>query len=182
MGADRGIHLETSARIDLDIPHLHTAAALAHIATKEKVDVVLTGKQSIDDDSALVPSMIAAILKRPQALCASAVSHTAPTHLTVAKEVDGGSQTVRVQLPAVVSGDLRLNTPRYATLPNIMKAKKKPMAAMQLDAVLKEAGVDRGKQRVRVVEVKEPKDRRAGVKVDTVDELVNKLQSEAKVV
>ena len=182
MGADRGIHLETSARIDLDIPHLHTAAALAHIATTEKVDLVLAGKQSIDDDSALVPSMIAAMLKRPQAMCASSISRSPPSHLTVAKEVDGGSQTVKVALPAVVSGDLRLNTPRYATLPNIMKAKKKPIAAMQLDAVLKEAGVDSGRQRLRVVEVREPKDRRAGVKVETVDELVAKLRSEARVV
>ena len=182
MGADRGIHIDTSARIDLDIPHLHTAAALAHIATKERADVVLTGKQSIDDDSGLVPSMIAAILKRPQALCASSVKLSQPTQLTVSKEVDGGSQTVALQLPAVVSSDLRLNTPRYATLPNIMKAKKKQITAMKLDDVLKEAGVDGAKQRLKVVEVREPKDRRAGVKVDSVDALVEKLRSEAKVV
>ena len=181
MGADRGIHIETSARIDLDIPHLHTAAALAHIASKERVDLVLTGKQAIDDDSGLVPSMLAAILGRPQALCASKVSHAA-AGLTVAQEVDGGSQTVQVALPAVVSSDLRLNTPRYATLPNIMKAKKKSITALQLDAVLNEAGVDGAKERVKVVEVREPKDRRAGVKVDSVEQLVDKLRSEAKVV
>ena len=182
MGADRGIHLETSNRIDLDLPQLHTAAALAHIASTEKVDLVLAGKQSIDDDSALVPAMLAAILKRPQALCASSVQQAPPTAVTVACEVDGGSRTVKLALPAVVSSDLRLNTPRYATLPNIMKAKKKPIASLQLDAVLKEAGVDGGRQRVKVVEVREPKDRRAGVKVDNVDELVDKLRSETKVV
>jgi len=126
--------------------------------------------------------MIAAMLKRPQALCASSLTHTPPAHLTVATEVDGGSRTVRMALPAVVSSDLRLNTPRYATLPNIMKAKKKPIAAMQLDAVLKEAGVDGSRARLKVVEVREPKDRRAGVKVDSVDQLVEKLRSEAKVV
>ena len=178
MGADRGIHIETSLRPDLDIPQLQTAAVLAHIAAKEKADIVMTGKQAIDDDAGLVPGMIAAFMQRGQATCAAKVE-VQGAEVEVVREVDGGSQTVRLRLPAVISSDLRLNVPRYATLPNIMKAKKKPVQVIAWEQALQDAGLDR-RERQRVLEVSEPQARRAGVKVGTVDELISKLQTEAK--
>ena len=194
MGADRALLLETPQRVDLELPHLHTAHALAQLVRAHQVDVLLTGKQAIDDDSALVPAMTAALLGAGQALSAAKVerlsegeeAHSgkggpAPRRLRVVREVDGGSQTVDVSLPAVISVDLRLNTPRYATLPNIMKAKKKPLDIRPLQDVLAEANID-GRPRLKVSEVRQPKERRAGVKVDSAEEIVRRLREEAKVI
>ena len=184
MGCDRALLVETSHRVDTDVPHLHTAAVLAHLVRQHKVDVLLTGKQAIDDDSGLVPSMTAALLGAGQALCAARVERTKEGEgrggLRVVREVDGGSQTVDVALPAVVSSDLRLNVPRYATLPNIMKAKKKPLESLQLADVLRQSGLEE-RERLRVLRVAPPKERRAGVKVDSVEALVKCLREEAKV-
>lgn len=180
MGADRAIHIETDQRPDLALAHLDAAAAISQIAKNEKVDIIFTGKQSIDDDSGLVGPMIAQRLNWPQAHCASKVTlDAADKSVTVAREIDGGSQTLKLQMPALITTDLRLNTPRYASIPNIMKAKKKPLATLKLEDVLKEAGVEQ-KERFRIVEINEPKQRSGGVLVESVDELVKKLRDEAK--
>jgi electron transfer flavoprotein beta subunit len=185
MGCDRALLVETSPplRGDIDLPHVEVASILSHLVRAEKVDLLLTGKQAIDDDSGLVPAMTAALMGAAQATCAAKVERgEGGRGLRVTREVDGGSQVVELPLlPAVVSVDLRLNVPRYATLPNIMKAKKKPLEVRPLSKVREEAGV-RERERVRVREVREPKERRAGVKVDTVEALVRSLREEAKVI
>ena len=184
MGCDRAVLLETPVRVDLELPHLHTAHALAQLVRDERVDVLLTGKQAIDDDSALVPAMTAALLGAAQATCAAKVERVVDGEvqgLRVVREVDGGSQTVDVRLPAVISVDLRLNTPRYATLPNIMKAKKKPLDIRPLQAALAAANVD-GRPRMAISSVQQPQERRAGVKVDSAEEVVRRLREEAKVI
>ena len=180
MGCDKAVLIETPHRVDVELPHLQTAAVLTHLMKQHRIDVLLAGKQAIDDDSGLVPSMTAAMLGGAQALCAAKVERTGGG-LQVRREVDGGSEVVDVTVPCVVSTDLRLNVPRYATLPNIMKAKKKPLEVKSLADVFKEASID-GRERFRVVQVTEPKERRAGVKVDSVETLMQKLREEAKVI
>jgi len=187
MGIDRAIHIETepNTRIDTQLPHIITAKLLASIALEEKVDLIITGKQSIDDDSGLVGGMLASTLSWSQANCASKVkiNKDNPTTAEVTREVDGGSQTLSLRLPAVITTDLRLNTPRYATLPNIMKAKKKPMTTTAFNEMINKAGLKEeiNKQRVQVLEVTEPGKRKAGIKVESVDELISKLRQEAKI-
>ena len=171
MGADRGILVET----DVELQPLAVAKLLEAVVKKESAGLVILGKQAIDDDANQTGQMLAALLDWPQAVFASKVEIGADS-ATVTREIDGGLETVEVKLPAIVTTDLRLNTPRYATLPNIMKAKKKPLEVVKPDAL----GVDVA-PRVKTVKVAEPGQRKAGVMVKDVGELVEKLKNEAKV-
>ena len=172
MGADRGIHVVT----DDPLEPLAVAKLIAAAVARENPDIVILGKQAIDDDSNQTGQMLAALLGWPQATFASEVK-AENGGLTVTREVDGGLETIRTSLPAVITTDLRLNEPRYASLPNIMKAKKKPIDRLTPD----ELGVDTA-PRLEVLSVVEPEKRAGGVKVETVAELVGKLQNEAKVI
>ncbi len=172
MGADRAIHVVTEAAVE----PLAVAKLLAKIAEKEQPKIVLLGKQAIDDDSNQTGQMLAALLDWPQGTFASKLELKDGT-AEVTREVDGGLETVALVLPAVVTADLRLNQPRYATLPNIMKAKKKPIEELKPDAL----GVDIA-PRLSVLKVEEPAKRAGGRKVGSVEELVKKLHEEAKVI
>jgi electron transfer flavoprotein beta subunit len=171
IGADRGILLQT----DSDLEPLAAAKALKALVDEEKPDLVLMGKQAIDGDNNAVGQMLAALLGWPQATFASKVEISGKT-AKVTREVDGGLQTLEVDLPAVITVDLRLNEPRYASLPNIMKAKKKPIDIRPLDSL----GLDL-KPRLKVVKVTEPPKRAGGIKVGSAQELVTKLKTEAGV-
>jgi electron transfer flavoprotein beta subunit len=171
IGADRGILVQTDAELE----PLAVAKLLSALVDREKPHLVLFGKQAIDNDCNQTGQMLAALAGMPQATCASKVE-IADQFAVVTREIDGGLETVRLALPAVVTSDLRLNEPRYATLPNIMKAKKKP-----LDTVTPEQlGVDVA-PRLTVLKTAEPAQRGAGVKVPDVAALVAKLKTEAKV-
>ena len=172
IGADRAILVET----DAELQPLAVAKLLKALMDKEQPQLVILGKQAIDDDANQTGQMLAALAQRPQATFASKVE-LADGHATVTREVDGGSQTVRLQLPAIVTTDLRLNEPRYVTLPNIMKAKKKPLETVTPDAL----GVDVA-PRLTTVKVTEPPQRGAGIKVADVASLVDKLKNVAKVI
>jgi electron transfer flavoprotein beta subunit len=172
MGADRGIHVET----DPDIQPLAVAKILKAIAGKESPGLIILGKQAIDDDSNQTGQMLAALLGWPQGTFASKLTFK-DGELEVTREVDGGLETVVLKLPSVVTTDLRLNEPRYASLPNIMKAKKKPIDKL----TPAELGVDTA-PRLATLKVVEPPKRSAGVKVKDVAELVQKLKQEAKVI
>jgi electron transfer flavoprotein beta subunit len=172
LGADRGIHVEMEG----DVPPLVVAKLLKSLVETEGIDLVLLGKQSIDSDNNQVAQMLAAITGMPQGTFACNLQIDGDT-ITVTREIDGGEQTVALKLPAVVSTDLRLNEPRYASLPNIMKAKKKP-----IDTVTPaDLGVDT-RSGLKVISVEAPAGRSAGVKVADVDELISKLRTEAKVI
>ena len=172
MGADRGILVET----DIGLEPLAVAKLLAAIVRREEPELVVMGKQAIDDDMNATGQMLAALLGWPQGTFASRVEIADGT-ATVTREVDGGLETVALSLPAVVTADLRLNEPRYASLPNIMKARKKPIETIKPDAL----GVDPA-PRLKLVSVAEPPKRQAGKKVGSVAELVSKLRTEAKVI
>jgi len=172
LGADRAILVET----DTEAQPLGIAKALLALQQKEQADLVIFGKQSIDGDNSQTGQMFAALAGMPQATFASEIT-IADGKARVTREVDGGLQTIEVTLPAVVTTDLRLNEPRYASLPNIMKAKKKPLDVVTPD----ELGVDLTPT-VEVVSVEPPAERKAGIKVESVEELVNKLKNEAKVI
>jgi len=172
MGADRGILVES----DAELQPLAVAKLLAAIVAKEDPGLVILGKQAIDDDSNQTAQMLAALLGWPQATFASKVA-LADGSADVTREIDGGLETIKVNLPAVVSVDLRLNEPRYASLPNIMKAKKKPIDTM----APADLGVDTT-PRLTTLKVSEPPGRQGGVKVESVAELVEKLCNEAKVI
>ncbi|GIK88555.1 MAG: electron transfer flavoprotein subunit beta [Betaproteobacteria bacterium] len=171
IGADRAILVET----DVDLQPLAVAKLLKAVVEREQPQLVILGKQAIDDDANQVGQMLAALLDWPQATFASKVDVAGGT-LTVKREVDGGLETVEMTLPAVVTADLRLNEPRYATLPNIMKAKKKPLDTLKPDAL----GVDVA-PRLATLKVAEPPRRQGGGKVADVKELVAKLRDEAKI-
>ena len=172
IGADRGILIET----DAELQPLAVAKLLKALCDKEQPQMVLCGKQAIDDDANQTGQMLAALMGWPQATFASKVV-VAGGLATVTREVDGGLETIEIALPAVVTTDLRLNEPRYATLPNIMKAKKKPLDVTN-PATL---GVDVA-PRLKTLKVAEPAKRSAGVKVADVADLVAKLKNEAKVI
>lgn len=172
IGADRGILVES----DADLQPLAVAKLLKALCDKEAPQLVICGKQAIDDDSNQTGQMLAALAGWPQATFASKVV-LADGKATVTREIDGGLETLSMSLPAVVTTDLRLNEPRYATLPNIMKAKKKPLDTVKPDAL----GVDVA-PRLTTLKVVEPPKRSAGVLVTDVAELVNKLKNEAKVI
>ena len=171
LGADRAILVETN----IELQPLAVAKLLKAIVAKEQPQLVILGKQAIDDDANQTGQMLAALLDWPQATFASKVD-IADSKATVKREVDGGLETVEVALPAVVTTDLRLNEPRYATLPNIMKAKKKPLETLTPEAL----GVDVA-PRLKTLRVTEPAKRKGGGRVADVKELVAKLRNEAKV-
>ena len=172
IGADRAVLVET----DVELQPLAVAKLLKALADKEQPQLVILGKQAIDDDANQVGQMLAALLGWPQATFASKVD-IADGYATVKREIDGGLETLKLALPAVITTDLRLNEPRYATLPNIMKAKKKPMEIVKPDAL----GVD-VTPRLTTINVVEPAKRKGGGKVADVKELVAKLRNEAKVI
>jgi len=172
IGADRAILVET----DAELQPLAVAKLLKAIAQKESPDLVILGKQAIDDDSNQTGQMLAALLGWPQATFASKVK-IADGRAEVTREVDGGLDTISIKLPAVVTTDLRLNEPRYVTLPNIMKAKKKTLETFKPDAL----GVDVA-LRLQTLKVVEPAKRKAGSKVPDAKTLVDKLRNEAKVI
>ncbi|KGD65602.1 MULTISPECIES: electron transfer flavoprotein subunit beta/FixA family protein [Alcanivorax] len=172
LGADRSILVET----DEDVQPLGIAKALKAIVDEEKPELVILGKQAIDGDNNQTGQMLAALTGMPQGTFASEVN-VADGKVKVTREIDGGLQTVELTLPAVVTTDLRLNEPRYASLPNIMKAKKKPLDTK----TAADLGVDLT-PRVTTVSVEAPAERQAGIIVGSVDELVEKLKNEAKVI
>jgi electron transfer flavoprotein beta subunit len=172
MGADRGILVESTE----DLQPLAVAKLLKAIVDQEQPGLVILGKQAIDDDMSATGQMLAALLGWSQGTFASKLTIEGDT-LTVIREVDGGLETVALTLPSIVTTDLRLNEPRYASLPNIMKARKKPIANMKPA----DLGVD-VTPRLTVLKVSEPPKRKAGQKVKTVEELVSKLRTEAKVI
>lgn len=165
MGADRAVHVETDAQLE----PLAVAKLLKAVADKEQPDLLLLGKQAIDNDANQTAQMLAALLNAPQGMFASRVE-LLDGEVQIVREIDGGEETVALKLPAVVSADLRLNEPRFVKLPNIMAAKKKPLEKM----APADLGVDIT-PRVKVIKVAEPKPRQAGVKVASVAELVEKL-------
>jgi electron transfer flavoprotein beta subunit len=171
MGADRGILVKTDAAVE----PLAVAKILAKVVEQEKPDLVIMGKQAIDDDSNQTGQMLAALMGWPQGTFAFKVN-VGEGSIDVTREVDGGLQTVGLKLPAIVTTDLRLNEPRYASLPNIMKAKKKPLDETSPETL----GVDVA-PRLKVIKTAEPGGRKAGVKVGSVAELVQKLKVEAGV-
>ncbi|XP_038623106.1 electron transfer flavoprotein subunit beta [Tachyglossus aculeatus] len=175
MGADRGIHVEVAAAEAERLGPLQVSRVLAALVKREKVDLVLLGKQAIDDDCNQTGQMTAAMLDWPQGTFASMLTLEGSA-VKVEREVDGGLETVRLKLPAVVTADLRLNEPRYATLPNIMKAKKKKIEVVTPQGL----GVDTS-SRLTVLSVEEPAQRTAGVTVATVEELVAKLKEAGRV-
>ncbi|HEY6433422.1 MAG TPA: electron transfer flavoprotein subunit beta/FixA family protein [Acetobacteraceae bacterium] len=172
MGADRGILVET----DSELQPLAVAKLLRAIAEKEQPRLIILGKQAIDDDMNATGQMLAALLGWPQGTFASKLLIDGDS-LTVTREVDGGLETVALHLPAVVTTDLRLNEPRYASLPNIMKARKKPIETLKPA----DLGVDPA-PRLKLISVAEPPKRKAGQKVASVAELVQRLRTEAKVI
>ncbi|WP_114377626.1 electron transfer flavoprotein subunit beta/FixA family protein [Elioraea thermophila] len=172
MGADRGILIET----EVSLEPLAVAKLLKAVVEREKPDLVILGKLAIDDEMNATGQMLAALLDWPQATFASKVE-AKDGRLLVTREIDGGTERVEIALPAVVTADLRLNEPRYASLPNIMKARKKPIETLTPAAL----GVD-VTPRLTVLKVEEPPARKAGVKVASVAELVARLRTEAKVI
>jgi electron transfer flavoprotein beta subunit len=172
VGADRGIHVKVEGIVE----PLAVAKILQKIVDKEKPDLVFMGKQAIDDDCNQTGQMLSALLNWPQATFASKID-IKDNKLEIIREIDEGLETIEVNVPAVVTCDLRLNEPRYASLPNIMKAKKKPIDQM----TAADLGVDTT-PRVQQIKVEEPPKRKAGIKVSSVAELVQKLKNEAKVI
>ncbi|RVU83749.1 electron transfer flavoprotein subunit beta/FixA family protein [Leucothrix sargassi] len=171
-GVDRAIHIKT----DDSLRPLAIAKALANVVEKEAPQLVITGKQSIDADNNQTGQMLAALLNWPQATFASEVTVEADK-VTVTREIDGGLETLAMALPAVVTSDLRLNEPRYPKLPNIMKAKKKPIEAIEIaDLGIKTASS------ISVQRVDAPAERQAGIKVADINELIEKLKNEARVI
>ena len=172
VGADRGILVKADGIIE----PLAVSKVLQKVVEKEKPDLVFMGKQAIDDDCNQTGQMLAALLNWPQATFASKIE-VKEKSLEVTREIDEGLETIEVAMPAIVTCDLRLNEPRYASLPNIMKAKKKPIDQMNAS----ELGIDT-KPRIEQIKVEEPPKRKAGIKVASVEELVQKLKNEAKVI
>ena len=172
VGADRGIHVKT----DNYVEPLGVAKILKKIAEKEKPDLVLMGKQAIDDDSNQTGQMLAALLGWAQGTFASKLEINGKK-INVTREIDGGLETLGMELPVIITTDLRLNEPRYASLPNIMKAKQKPIEKITPGDLNIEI-----KQRLKTLEVTEPPKKEAGIKVDSVQELISKLHEKEKVI
>ncbi|MGY8998681.1 MAG: electron transfer flavoprotein subunit beta/FixA family protein [Rhodospirillales bacterium] len=172
MGADRGVHIETNEEVE----PLAVAKLLKALVKKENPDLVILGKQAIDDDSNQTGQMLAALMGWPQGTFASNLG-ISDGKATVTREVDGGLETIQINIPAIVTTDLRLNTPRYASLPNIMKAKKKAIGETSPENL----GVDIS-ARLTILKMTEPPSRQAGVIVEDIAQLVDKLRNEAKVI
>ncbi|KPC52970.1 electron transfer flavoprotein subunit beta/FixA family protein [Amantichitinum ursilacus] len=173
MGADRAILIDSG---DVAIDALSSAKLLRQVAEREQPQLILLGKQAIDEDAAVVGPMLAALLNRPQAVAASQITVESADTLTVVREIEGGQQTVRVPLPAVVTADLRLNEPRYVKLPNLMQARKKPIETLTPEAL----GVTLSAHH-RLLGVNEPPARAAGQRVNSVEELINRLRADTRV-
>merc|ERR1719427_1031465 len=172
MGMDRGIHVVVDDKDYEKLQPLAVAKLLAKVAEDEKADVIIVGKQAIDDDANQTGQILAALMDAPQATFASELTFS-DGNLKCTREIDGGMETINVKLPCVITTDLRLNEPRFATLPNIMKAKKKKMNKIKVE----DLGVDIA-PRFEVVEVVDPPVREAGIKVEDVDTLIAKLQGD----
>lgn len=172
MGSHRGIHVVTKDYLDSDA----VARIVAKVVEEEKPDLILMGKQAVDDDAGQAAQILSALTEYPQA-CYAAKVEMADGKATVEREVDGGIETVEVNLPAIITADLRLNEPRYASLPNIMKAKKKPIKEFSFD----DLGVA-PEPKVKIVGFTQPPERQAGEIVDSVDTLVDKLVNDKKVI
>ena len=172
MGADSGIFVEVNETLE----PLNIAKIISSVAKKENIDLMILGKQAIDDDMNATSQMVAALLNWPQATFASKIEIDDKI-AKVGREVDGGIENIEVNLPAVISTDLRLNEPRYASLPNIMKAKKKPINEIKVDELKINI-----KQRLDILKVEEPSKRQSGIMLKTIEELVDKLKNEAKVI
>uniref|UniRef100_I3KHL4 Electron transfer flavoprotein subunit beta n=1 Tax=Oreochromis niloticus TaxID=8128 RepID=I3KHL4_ORENI len=175
MGADRGIHVDVSGKDYENLGPLQVSKILAALAKQEDAQLILLGKQAIDDDCNQTGQMTAALLDWPQGTFASEVSLEGDK-INLVREIDGGLEHIKINTPAVITADLRLNTPRYATLPNIMKAKKKKIATVKPA----DLGVDLT-SRLEVLKVEEPPQREAGMKVETVEDLVVKLKEAGRV-
>ena len=173
MGGDRGILVKTEKD---QLEPLSVGKIIKSVSDKEKPDLIILGKQAIDDDCNQTGQIVATLLGFPQATFASELKKNNDNTLEVTREVDGGLETVKINIPCVVTTDLRLNEPRYASLPNIMKAKQKKIDVLEIGSF----GIDI-KDRLQVLEVNEPPERKPGIKVDDVEALVNKLKNEAKV-
>ncbi|MEE2695316.1 MAG: electron transfer flavoprotein subunit beta/FixA family protein [Pseudomonadota bacterium] len=174
MGGDRGILVKTENE---QLEPLSIGKIIKNICEKEKPDIVIMGKQAIDDDCNQTGQIVATLQNWPQATFASKLEKNEDNSLNVTREVDGGLETLRVNIPCVITTDLRLNEPRYASLPNIMKAKQKKIDVQEI----KSLGVD-VKNRLEILEVNDPPERKPGIKVPDVDTLVEKLKNEAKVI
>ena len=172
MGGDRGVHIVN----DLNTEPLVVAKILKNLIEKEAIDIVIMGKQAIDDDSNQTGQMLAALLDWPQATFASKLELN-DNQIKVIREIDGGLETLNVKLPCIITTDLRLNEPRYASLPNIMKAKKKEI----IETPIEETGVDFS-SRLKVLKVEEPEVRSGGRKVEDVNELISVLKNEVGVI
>ncbi len=173
MGGDRGILVKTDSE---SIEPLNIGKIIKEISNKEKPDLIILGKQAIDDDCNQTGQIVATLLDYPQATFASELKKNDDDTFDVTREVDGGLETVRLNTPCVITTDLRLNEPRYASLPNIMKAKQKKIEILEIDSL----GIDI-KNRLEILEVTEPPERKPGIKVEDVDSLVDKLKNEAKI-
>ena len=173
MGGDRGILVKTDNE---QIEPLNVGKIIQAICKKESPDMVILGKQAIDDDCNQTGQIVATLLGYPQATFASAVKKNDDNTIDVTREVDGGLETIRIAIPCVITTDLRLNEPRYASLPNIMKAKQKKIEVVEIQTF----GIDI-KNRLDILEVNEPPERKPGIKVQDVESLVNKLKNEAKI-
>ncbi|WP_394248493.1 electron transfer flavoprotein subunit beta/FixA family protein [Vibrio profundi] len=173
LGADRAIHVDTVSSLE----PLSVAKVLQAIVNNEAPQIILLGKQSIDTDNNQVAQMLGALTQYPQGTFASQITVHDDKTVTVTREIDGGLETLKLTIPSIISTDLRLNEPRYASLPNIMKAKRKPLEVITADSL----GVDLV-QHQEVLEVMPPPERQAGVMVDNVAQLVDKLKNEAKVI
>ena len=173
MGGDRGILVKSS---DEDIDPLNIGKIIKKVCDKENPDLIILGKQAIDDDCNQTGQILATLLKYPQATFASKVEKNTDDTLNVTREVDGGLETIKVKIPCVVTTDLRLNEPRYASLPNIMKAKQKKIDILDIN----ELSLDL-KKRVEILEVNDPPERKPGIVVPDIDSLVDKLKNEAKI-
>jgi electron transfer flavoprotein beta subunit len=177
MGVDKGIHIETSARTDQEIQPLAVSKILANIAERDGVDIVMLGKQSIDGDNCQTGPMAAAFLGWPQCTFAAGLEVSESGEISAERETDSGTEKISIKTPSVITADLRLNEPRYATLPNIMKAKKKPIETIAAE----DLGIDLTPRNV-VTAVEEPPVRKAGITVPDVDTLIDKLKNEAGVI
>ncbi|MFL2660973.1 MAG: electron transfer flavoprotein subunit beta/FixA family protein [Alphaproteobacteria bacterium] len=173
MGGDRGILIKSD---NDQLEPLNVAKLIKKICEKESPDLLVLGKQAIDDDCNQTGQILATLLNIPQATFASKLVKNDDGTIDVTREVDGGLETIRVKTPCVITTDLRLNEPRYASLPNIMKAKQKKIETLDINAL----GIDI-KNRLEVIEVNEPPERKPGIKVEDVDSLVEKLKNEAKI-
>ena len=173
MGGDRGILVKT----DKDqLEPLTVGKIIKAVSDKEKPDLIILGKQAIDDDCNQTGQIVATLLEIPQATFASELKKNDDNTLEVTREVDGGLETVKINIPCVVTTDLRLNEPRYASLPNIMKAKQKKIDVLEIGSF--DININ---DRLQILEVSEPPERKPGIKVDDVDALVDKLKNEAKI-